>query len=46
MRAARSNSGPESAFAQSETWLVTPFSETATRNQSEVPISQLTMNPP
>ena len=33
-------------FAQAETWFVTPFSETAARNRSVVPTSQLTMNPP
>ena len=33
-------------LAQSETWLVTPFSDTAALNRSVVPTSQLTMNPP
>ena len=44
--ATRSYSGPLSELAQSETWFVTPFSETAARNRSVVPTSQLTMNPP
>ena len=38
--------GPESELAQSLIWLVTPFSDTAARNRSDVPTSQLTMNPP
>ena len=45
-REARSYSGPESELAQSEIWFVTPFSETAARNRSDVPTSQFTMNPP
>ena len=43
---ARSYSGPLSELAQSLTWLVTPFSDTAALNRSVVPTSQLTMNPP
>ena len=44
--ATRLYSGPVSELAQSETWFVTPFSETAARKRSVVPTSQLTMNPP
>ena len=43
---ARLYSGPVSELAQSLIWFVTPFSDTAARNRSVVPTSQLTMNPP
>ena len=42
---ARSYSGPLSELAQSATWFVTPFSETAALNRSVVPTSQFDHEP-